>query len=138
MHRLIAAGIGGIVLSALLVSGTGAADKKDGVPTTEEIMKKVNKPKGLHKAVGKALEEDKVEWDNVTKMTKEYAELAGALGLNPKPDKGSKASWDKLCKSYGEDAKALEAAVNKKDKTASGTAWSKLNKSCQGCHDEHR
>jgi cytochrome c556 len=70
-------------------------------------------------------------------MSKEYAELANCLGKNKCP-KGSADSWAKLCKSYAEDAKELDTAAGKKDKAAALVAWGKLNKSCQGCHDEHR
>jgi cytochrome c556 len=139
MLRLIAAGVGGVVLTIILASANTsaeAADKKD-VPNIEDIMKIVNKPKGLHKAVGKALEADPVAWSDVSTKMKQYAELADALGKNPCP-KGNGDSWSKLCKAYAVDAKALETAVAKKDKAAATTAWSKLNKSCQGCHDEHR
>jgi cytochrome c556 len=142
MLRLLAASLGGVLLSLCLILGLApidAADKKADVPTTEEIMKIVNKPKGgLHRTVGMALEEDSINWDNVSKMSKQYAELADALGKNPCPKKGTLESWTKLCKVYAEDAKALETAVGKKDKDASVTAWSKLNRSCTACHDEHR
>jgi hypothetical protein len=141
MLRLLAAVVVGVLIVFLIVgiAPMGAVDKKADVPTTEEIMKIVNKPKGgLHRTVGMALEEDSVNWDNVSKMTKQYAELAGALGKNPCPKKGTPASWTKLCKVYSEEAKALEVAVGKKDKDASVTAWSKLNRSCMPCHDEHR
>ncbi|MCE9530431.1 MAG: cytochrome c [Planctomycetes bacterium] len=140
MQRLFAAGVGGVLLGVVLFSGSASVgadkDKKD-VPSVEDIMKVINKPKGLHKAVGKALAEDTVKWDAVAKMSKEYNELASVLGKNPCP-KGNAGSWDKLCKSYAADAKALDEAAGKKDKAAAVTAMGKLNKSCQGCHDEHR
>jgi len=138
MQRLIALTVGGVLLSVVLFSSSTqmtAADKD--VPNIEDIMKIVNKPKGLHKTVGKALEEATVNWDDVTKMTKQYSELADALPKNKCP-KGDAKSWDKLCKSYADDAKALNAAAGKKDKEAAKVAFGKLNKSCQGCHDEHR
>ena len=147
MLRLFAAGVGGVLLSVVLISGqssVSAADKT--VPDIEAIMKKINKPnrdrqdgqgKTMHKVVGKALEEETIDWGEVAKMSKEYAELAGYLGQNKCP-KGSADSWAKLCKAYAEDAKALDTAAGKRDKAAATAAWGKLNKSCQSCHEEHR
>jgi cytochrome c556 len=70
-------------------------------------------------------------------MTKEYAKLCGALPKNECP-KGNAASWAKLTKQCADDAKSLDLAAGKKDKTAALAAWGKLNKGCQACHDEHR
>ncbi len=139
MVRKIAVGLVMFFLCVVLSSNTLsmlAANRAEG-PDIEEIMKKLNKPKGLHKAVGKALDADSVDWATVAPMTKEYAKLAGHLGKN-KPEKGGAASWAKLCKAYADDAAALAAAAGKKDKASAKTAWGKLNKSCQECHDEHR
>jgi cytochrome c556 len=142
MLRLIAAGVSGVVLCAILFSGNasvGAANNAD-VPDTETIMKKLNKKKGqvgVHYLIQPMLESDSVPWDEFAKKSKEYAELTAALGKNVCP-KGGSASWEKLCKAYAADAKALDAAVGKKDKAAATAAYEKLNKSCQACHDEHR
>ncbi len=143
MQRVLFFSAAGVILLGVILMAArapvDAADGKADVPSTEKIMQVINKPKGgLHRLLGKALEEESVKWDDVAKMTKEYAELAGALGKNPCPKKGTLESWTKLCKAYGEDAKSLDSAAGKKDKEATIAAWTKLNRSCQSCHDEHR
>lgn len=138
MQRLIAAGIGGVLLSVVLMSSqTVGAANLAAAPNVEEIMQKVYKPKGLHKAVGKSLELADVDWAAVSTMTTDYAKLVGDLPKCKCP-KGDAASWEKLTKQSAADSKALNDAVAKKDKTAALAVWGKLNKSCQACHDEHR
>lgn len=133
--------LGAAVAAGLVVANVGAdrltaADDK--VPTIEEIMKKVNKGKGaLHGQVGDALKQGTVDWDAVQKRTKEIAALADFLGKND-PPKGSKESWAKLTKTYADDAKALNAAAEKMDKTAAMSAHRKLQGECMGCHRAHR
>lgn len=128
-----------MLLSAVFLTGDNqvAAQKKEQVPTIEKIMEEVFKTKGLHKTIGKALEETDIKWNDISPMSKRYAELTASLPKNKCP-KGDAKSWAKLSKQCADDAKALETAVSKKDKSATITAWSKLNKGCQACHDEHR
>jgi cytochrome c556 len=141
MLRLIAFCTAGLLVCAgIFVSLDSATAANEAVPDTETIMKKLNKKRGevgLHPRLQPMLGAEKIDWEAVTPMAKEYSELASALGKNNCP-KGNTASWDKLCKSYAQDAKALEAAASKKDKSAAVAAFEKLNKSCQSCHDEHR
>src|SRR4051812_38896612 len=126
----------GLLLANLGADRLGAAD--DNVPSIEEIMQKVNKRKsGLHADVGEALKAGTADWDKLKEKTKQYATLAEFLGKND-PPKGAKESWEKLTKKYADDAKALDAAVDKKDKSAATTAWNKLDKECMGCHRQHR
>lgn len=143
MLRLIAASVGGVLLCAALYTSSSSVDAANNADAldTETIMKRLNKKKdnaGVHYQVKLKLEGDAVAWDDLTKLSKEYADLTAALCKNPKPTKGTQASWDALCKSYAADAKALSDASGKKDKAAATAAFEKLVKSCQGCHDEHR
>jgi cytochrome c556 len=126
----------GLLLTGLGINRLGAADDK--VPSIEEIMKKVNKRKaGLHDNIGEALKMGTVDWESVQEKSKQYAALADFLGKND-PPKGSKASWEKLTKTYATDAKALYAAAEKKDKAAVSAAHRKLQGECMGCHRAHR
>jgi len=126
-------------VAVLVVGGRSMVNAvEDKVPSIEEIMKKVNKgPKSLHQVMTKQLKGDAPVWEDLAKMSKEYAALCGALGSN-KCEVGEAKSWEKLCKEYAAEAKALDAAVAKMDKTASLAAIGKLNKTCEGCHDAHR
>jgi hypothetical protein len=129
-----------VVLGGTLLAGaalTRAADKDDDTPTVKQIMTKVNKgPKSLHQQIEKALKGDP-NWDDMAKQTKEYAKLCACMARNA-PPQGEKDSWAKLTKQYGEDSKALDEAVAKKDKTAVAKAHKKLNESCTACHNAHK
>jgi cytochrome c556 len=127
--------IGGGLLFAV-VAGAIAADDKH--PSIDEIMKKVNNAKtGLHKKVGEGLKSAAPNWDEMQKQMKDYTKLCSSLCKND-PPKGDKASWEKLCKAYAEEAKKLQEAVDKKDKDAANKAHKALSKSCKACHDAHR
>ncbi|HEY1378137.1 MAG TPA: hypothetical protein VGF55_15150 [Gemmataceae bacterium] len=131
-----AAAAAGLVLANLGADRLTAADDK--VPSIEDIMQKVNKRKGgLHSELGDALKAGKIDWEAVQKNTKEYAAFAEFLGKND-PPKGSKASWERLTKTYADDAKTLHEAAEKKDKTALAAAHKKLSGECMGCHRQHR
>jgi cytochrome c556 len=133
---LATAAAAGLILTYLGADRLTAAD--DAVPSIEDIMQKVNKKKGgLHTDVDAALKASSVDWDAVAKKTKQYATLAEFLGKND-PPKGSKQSWAKLTKTYADDAKALNAAAEKKDKAAAAAAHRKLSGECMGCHRQHR
>jgi len=140
MLRVYAAGFGIAMMCVVLLSGTSSVGAANAAadPGIEDIMKKLFKGgKSLHKTVGKALEEATPKWVDVGPMAKEYADMAAALPKNAVP-KGDAKSWAKLTMAFADDAKAFNAAVVKKDKTAATAAWGKLNKSCTACHDEHR
>ena len=112
-----------------------AADDK--IADIETIMKKNNGKKGNQKMVGEALKAKEVKWEDVAKLTKDYSKLAADLPKN-KVDKGDKASWDKLSKSYADEAKKLDDAAGKKDLDAAKAAHAVLGKSCKACHDAHK
>lgn len=128
----------GLLAAGFLMVTVSADAGEDKVPSVSEIMKKLNKgPKSVHQSVGKQLKGEEPLWDDIIKLTKEYVSQCSFMEKN-KPDVGDADSWAKFCKSYFEDAKALEVAVGKKDKKASLAAWTKIGKSCEGCHDAHR
>lgn len=141
MVRMIAAGVAGVFFCAALIFNNQSIDAANAEALDNEtIMKKLNRKKdneGVHYKVKLQLEAADIAWDVFAKNSKEYAELTSALAKN-KATKGAPDSWEKLCKSYAADAKALSDAADKKDKTAAATAFEKLTKSCQACHDEHR
>jgi cytochrome c556 len=127
--------------AGLILAGLGADRLRAAggdVPSIEDIMQKVNKRKsGLHSQIGDALKAGTVNWEDVQKKTKEMAALADFLGKND-PPKGSKASWEKLTKTYADDAKALNTAAESKNQAAANAAIKKLSGECMGCHRVHR
>jgi cytochrome c556 len=128
--------VAGLVLANVVVDRLNAADDK--VPTIEEIMQKVNKKKGgLHNDIGDAIKMSSLDWDKVQEKTKQYATMADFLGKND-PPKGSKTSWEKLTKTYADDAKALNEAAENKDKAKLVSLHKKLSGECMGCHRAHR
>lgn len=128
----------GLVLAvgAALLSGTIAAQDK--TPTIKDIMARLNKPGGLYPSISKELKADDTDWDEVHDQSKTFAKLAAELGKNA-PPVGPVDSWAKLTKEYAENARALEAAAAKKDRTAANAARVRLgDASCKSCHAVHR
>jgi hypothetical protein len=127
----------GLGLLTVLADGTvGAADAT--TPSIDTIMKRLNGKNGIQKAaLPAALKASPVDWAGVQKLTKEYADLAGALGKND-PPKGDKMNWEKLTKAYADNAKELHAAAEKKDKDAVQSLHRKFGGMCMNCHRAHR
>jgi cytochrome c556 len=116
-----------------LTSAVTVAEEAD--VSIKDVMAKANKPGGLVSKIGKSLKGG--DWDAVTADAKELVPLAEALAKN-EPPKGDKASWEKLCGAYTENAKKLLAAAEKKDAKAAMAAQGALAKSCGGCHKTHK
>lgn len=132
-----------VVAAAVLVwpilHRTERAEGADKVPPIKEIMGKLNKPSGLRPNLGQDLMADELDWPEIQKQTKEFAQLAAALGKNT-PPVGDKGSWDRLTAAYAADAAAMDAAAQKMDKKATQTVHARLsaNGLCKTCHDAHQ
>jgi hypothetical protein len=83
------------------------------------------------------LKDDEPDWPEIQNSAKELLLLLGALAKND-PPKGSKDSWSKLTRAYVETGKAVQAAVNKKDKRKALARLTDMQQSCLGCHKNHR
>jgi hypothetical protein len=119
---------------ALALVGAAAPDG----PSVKEIMDKANKPNGLYDQLRQDLRDDEPMWPDVQKEARELARLAAAL-RKAKPPKGGQDSWDMLTKAYADNAAALAAAADKKDKPAAVAAHAKLGgETCDNCHKVHR
>jgi hypothetical protein len=126
------------LLAAMVVTATSSSadDKKD--PTIKEIMTKAHKGgDSLIQTVGKELKAGDPDWADIQKKTKQLVELGTSLGKN-EPPKGEQKSWEKLTKQYLENAKALNTAVEKKDKKDALAAHKKLTGMCATCHKAHK
>ena len=106
--------------------------------TVKDVMKKAHAgPNSLLANIGKDLKDDDPEWADIQKETKDLVELGTALGKND-PPKGDKDSWKSLTKAYLDNAKALDAAAQKKDKATAQSYHAKLMGACKACHMAHR
>ncbi len=118
--------LGFVVAGGVLVLGTSRAVDKDS--KTKELM--IKSHRGDASPLGRLAKELKAEepaWAEVQKSTKELVATGKALG---KADVPSKPSAER----YLESALALEAAAQKKDRTAITAAHKKLMEACNGCH----
>lgn len=133
--------VSGLILLAVAVWLSSSADAQgDKPPTIKEIMGKLNKgPNSLCPTIGKGLRADDPKWDELQKESKDFVVIAEGLSKN-NPPRGDKANWDKLAKTYVDNAKAFEDAAQKKDKKAAQAAHMRLAdmKSCNACHNAHR
>jgi hypothetical protein len=107
-------------------------------PSIKEIMTKLTKgPNSLTPVIGDELETENPPWATIQTQTKEFVQLAAAMGKND-PPKGHKSSWEKLTSAYAEWAADLDEAAQAKNKDAALEAHGKLAGSCMACHREHR
>jgi hypothetical protein len=107
-------------------------------PTIKQIMTKLTKgPTSLTPVIGQELETENPPWETIQAQTKEFAQLASAMGQND-PPKGHKESWEKLTSAFAEWASDLDKAAQAKNKDDALEAHGKLAGSCMACHREHR
>ena len=111
-------------------------DKKEELPSISDIMKKAHtKTDGYLDKIAAAAKDGK--WDEAQKTAKDLGLLADALGKN-KPKMGDEKSWEKLCKKYADNTKAIADAADKKDAKEVNAALGTTRMSCGECHTAHR
>jgi cytochrome c556 len=104
----------------------------------KEIMDEAHQAnKSVLKNLVKELGRTPPDWSKIDPLAKELESLGEAL-TKATPEKGDKASWDKLAGGYHDDAKAIASAADKKDLTGARAALRRLGKACKACHDAHR
>ena|ERR1700722_10478170 len=128
----------GLLALAVLIVAVPTWAQATKVPDVKEIMSQTNKPGGHYFQIAKELKQDDPIWADLTTHAKELTRLGAALCQNA-PPKGDKVSWDRMTKSYADNAKALEQAIEKKDKKTALTAFAALGgNACSECHKAHR
>jgi cytochrome c556 len=138
MRALICAAtlLGFLAVIAWTSSPAGAQD--DEMPTIKQIMAKLHRgSKGALNVVKSQLKGDSPNWSTVETEAK-VIEKFGAFLPKSEPPKGEKESWDKLAKSYEDNAKKLKEAAGDKDLDKAKEAAGALGKSCTACHKAHR
>src|SRR5262245_15995650 len=110
----------------------------DPVPSIRDVMKKLNRgPTGLTSSIALDLKDDDPDWEAVQEQTAEYVKLTAVLSKQ-KPPRGAEASWQSLARAYDTDARALDAAARRKNRAGASAALQRINRSCMGCHDQHK
>lgn len=124
--------VAGVVAVATL-AGPATAQKSG--PTTKQVMKAMNGPKGF---VGATVAAGRAgDWDKAAELGAKAAKCAAALGKNA-PKKGDAASWEALTKKYAEVGAEVEAAAKAKDLKALQAAAKTFGGACKGCHSVHK
>jgi cytochrome c556 len=126
-----------MLLIAGLVTGPAGAQDDEKVPSVKKIMGVLHGKKGVLKKAGAALKGDSPDWEAVLKDAK-VIEKNGEYLVKNGPEKGEKASWEKLSKAYAASGKALKEAAEKEDLKGARAAAKKLGTSCKTCHDAHK
>jgi cytochrome c556 len=129
--RLLAAGAVFCFVTSLCHCGNSDVSIK-------EIMDKAHKGnKSVLSNLRKELGRTPPDWAKVDPLAKELESLGEAL-TKATPEKGDKASWDKLAGGYHNDTKTLTSAADKKDVAGARASLGRLGKACKACHDAHR
>ena len=103
----------------------------------KDLMVHLNGKDSIRMDIDTDLKENKLDWDAIQKLTKEY--LDGAeLTAKKEPPRGDKDSWKDLTKKYVANAKALDDAAQQKDKKKVASAQETLGRGCADCHTAHR
>jgi len=139
MKRFVAL-CGFLVLQAGLVAFGPSLFAAEPPPFLKIMEDNFSGKKNVHRAVKKGLEADTTDWADITTLTKQYSTAAVQVTQHAKtkPEKGAAQSWEKLSMEFGVQAKALDAAVAKKDKEKAKAAIEKLHENCEACHENHR
>jgi hypothetical protein len=107
-------------------------------PPIKEVMATLNKgPQALTSSIGRNLDKAKPDWRTLAEQCSEYIVNVEHLGKNV-PPRGEPASWERLTRSYLDNAKAMETAVKARDRTAALAAHQKLERACARCHVSHK
>jgi cytochrome c556 len=123
---------------AAAVAQVRVGAQSEDTPSIKEVMQKLHKgAKAPLIMVRKDVQANPPKWDEVKKLTKDFVILGAGLAKND-PPRGDKGHWTKLANQYFENAKAMDDAAQKEDKSAVLAARGKLTASCKACHDAHQ
>jgi cytochrome c556 len=127
-------------LTACILWTASAGAQNGKTPSVKEVMKKINyRDTALCPSLGKMLKADAPNWDEIQKDVKQIVANVEELPKND-PPRGDRTNWNKLTGDYLADAKALDAAVQRKDKSGALAAHAKIANPayCTACHKAHR
>jgi hypothetical protein len=134
MRKMLRAGVFGLLGLVGMMASYGIATSANAADAEiSEVMKKSFGKKGYKGSITAAVKGE--NWDDATKLAKEWNDLAPALSKN-KPPKGNPKSWEKLCGGFEKATKGVLAGAEKKDAKAVSTAMRTIN--CMACHKAHK
>ncbi len=135
IRKLLNAGVFAGLAAIAMLATYGTANSANVAAEVEisEIMKKSFGKGGLKAGVTAAVKSG--QWDEATKLAKEWVGLGAALGKN-QPPKGEAASWEKQCAMFATNTKNILKACEEKDAKAALKAVGSFN--CAGCHKAHK
>ena len=125
---------------ALIVglSATLFADDEK-VRTPKQIMTSTHSFKGLLKQTENGANAKEPNWDDLQKVTAQYAKETAELGKTKSPKPDHDKLWKELTDKLAESGKAVEAAAKKKDAEALQKATKAIrSEQCAKCHDTFR
>lgn len=128
-----------MLLASLFALGMGSLSMAVMLETAsiEDVMTKGHKRGGYRDVINAEVKKGSPDWSALQTAATDFKAIAGDLGKN-KPPKGTEAAWKKACDEYLGFVNELDAAAQKKDKAKVQSALSKIAKTCQGCHNNHR
>jgi cytochrome c556 len=115
-----------------------AADEK---PTpVKAIMKKVHAKGGLLAKIEKAAKGDKPDWDDIQKLTADYAKTVADMPKNPAPVPTKKDLWKELTEKLAKSGKKMDEQAKKREFVARGVqdAATNIRGQCRNCHENFR
>jgi hypothetical protein len=140
MRRLKTTRALALLASVLLLPCSGAGSRGDDPPPPpiKEVMGTLNKgPEALTSSIGRNLDKAMPDWRTLAKQCSEYIVNVKHLGKSV-PPRGEPASWERLTRSYLDDAKAMDSAVKARDRKAALAAHQKIERDCARCHVAHK
>lgn len=127
-----------VLMAVCVLMSAPVGAQPDRKLTLKQIMTNLHKGKApIKMSIDNQLKSAEPDWDLVQKQTRQYRETIETIeGKDPK--KGDKEAFARLVKAYIDEAKALEAAADKKDKAACVEVNDRMIKACTNCHKAHK
>jgi len=114
-----------------------AADEK--VRTPKQIMTSTHSFKGLLKQTENGVNAKEPNWDDLQKVTAQYAKETAELSKTKSPKPDHDKLWKELTEKLAESGKEVESAAKKKDAAALKKATMAIrSEQCAKCHDTFR
>ena len=127
-----------VLLSGLiLAAGVSASADDDKVPPVKKIMQSQHGKDGSLPKLEKGLK-GTPDWEELQKLSKEYAKQIGYMTKNESPDASKKDLWKKLTDKIAKSGKDLDDGVKKKDDKEALKVIKDIRGQCMGCHSEFR
>jgi cytochrome c556 len=120
-------------LSAVLLAGD------DKPRSTKQLMASMHSFKGLLKQTENGAKAEEPNWEDLQKITADYAKETEEFAKHKSPKAGKEDLWKELTAKMAASGKEVEAAAKKKDVAALKKATGAIRPDqCSKCHDTFR